>query len=86
MANLTVGMEYCLNANKGKKVKVLLLSGEVKEFNIFDGVNYDNHFRYIMHTAKNPRKPFLKDSEFSSTMHENIKRGYYYIEPMRIIL
>lgn len=80
---LTVGQHKALELNKGKTVKVYLIGGEIRELTIQGAIDYTGEFRYIMHKAKNPRNPFIDDR---LALHENIAHGYYYIDPMRIIL
>lgn len=78
--NLTVGQTEMININLGKKVKVNLLS-DVKELYIHGACQMNGEFRYIMHSAKNPRTEFNDENG----IHYNIQKGYYFVDPMRII-
>lgn len=80
---LTVGEAECAKINTGKKANVLLMGGKVIELNVHGGTKVMwNSFRYVMHTAKRPRKEYIHDDRY---IHENIARGYYTVDPMRIV-
>ena len=80
--NLNVAQSKMVELNKGKQVEVYL-STETINLYIHGGDNIlDGEFRYIMHKAKNPRK--IYDGELS--INENINRGYYFVQPFKIIL
>lgn len=79
---ITNGHVIMVDENKGKRVNVLLF-GKIHPLNIIDGTLFNEVFRYVMHKAKNPRKTFIHDHQY---IHENIKRGYFLIDPVNIIL
>jgi hypothetical protein len=80
--NLTVGQTRCINNNIGKNVEVELLS-ERKRLNILGGTIIMGSFRYVMHSAKKPRKSFINEEH---AIHANIAAGYYMVDPINIIL
>lgn len=85
--NLTCEQREMIELNTGKKVNVRLLSGDVKELIIHNGVHIMGAFRYVMHTAKRPRKEFyFLEGEYTRIMHVNMDAGYYLVDPMRIVL
>jgi hypothetical protein len=85
--NLTNGQATNVEMNLGKRVSVRLLSGEVVELTIHGGINLMEAFKYVMHTAKRPRKEFYYlEGADSVTMHSNIRAGYYFVDPLSIIL
>ncbi len=79
--NLTVGNAKMVDINLGKKVNVELLSGP-KELIIHGGTTIMGEFRYIMHTAKKPKRGLEEDM----VIHDFIARGYYLVDAARIIL
>lgn len=85
--NLVNFQHEIVTRNFGKKVKVALLGGDVKELVIHGGVSFDQFggFRYVMHTAKTPRKPF-QEVEGCIIHHANIHAGYYFVDPINIVL
>jgi hypothetical protein len=80
-SNLNNGQRRSVENNLGKNVNVDLL-GTTYSLNVHGGVIFAEEFRYVMHKAKRPRKPFNSEA----SVHENIGYGYYFVNPMHIIL
>ena len=82
--SLTNGQRKSVDNNIGKQVKVALVGDNIATLFIQDGtVIMGGTFRYVMHTEKNPEKPFRNDP---AAIHYNIDAGYCMVDPMRIIL
>lgn len=76
------GEARMVELNKGKRVNVNLLSDEF-ELYIHGGDMFQGQFRYVMHKAKNPRSEYQKGHE---NVHANVNKGWFIVDPMRIIL
>ena len=72
----------CAKLNVGKTVTVNLIS-DTKVLNILGATKFMGEFRYVMHKAKNPRNNFIHED---IAMLANIGHGYYFVDPMRIII
>ena len=83
---LTVGQRKMVELNKGKKVNVQHNIGGTEELIIHDGTIFQGVFRYVMHTAKNPRTKFENSENMQYELHHWVSKGYYFIDPLKIIL
>lgn len=87
MANLVNYQASMLEINKGKQVTVNLISGQTQLY--LHDIDHDcNGFTvYICHSAKRPRKPYERtELSYMHNLHANLDKGYYFVDPIRIIL
>lgn len=83
-SRLRVGEAEMTMLNLFKQVEVKMTSGDTVTMNILGGTRFiGGEFRYVCHTAKRPRKPYIHED---IALHANIQAGYYMVDPMNIIL